>query len=124
MGKQHLHGLVFSNELKHTAHTATKCVETFVIAEKTDKIVSKMTVLHLFSDRGKHFDCQEFSDWSLRVLPNMFPNLLIAYDHRHVSKHGRDIGDAAINLAQRASNELSMRTVGFRDPKSQLSEIR
>ncbi len=36
----------------------------------------------------------------------------------------RDIGDAAINLAQRASNELSMGTVGFRDPKGRLSEIR
>ncbi len=53
-----------------------------------------------------------------------FPNLLITYDHRHASKHGRDIGDSAISLAQRASNELSMRNVGFRDPKRQLPEIR
>ncbi len=60
----------------------------------------------------------------LTRISNLFPNILLTYDHRHASKHGRYIGDAAINLAQRVSNELSMRTVGFRDPKSQLSEIR
>ncbi len=124
IGIQNLHGLVFSNELKHTAHTAIKCTETFVTSAKCKTALSQLKVLHLFSDRGKHFDCQEFSDFVLRGLPNMFPNILIAYDHSHAAKHGRDIGDAAISLALRATNELSMRTVGFTDPKTQLADIR
>ena len=124
IGKKTTHGLVFSNELKHTAHTATKCAEVFVSDDRISKILSEMTVAHFFSDRGKHFDYQEFSDWVLRVLPTKFPNLLITFDHRHAAKHGRDIADVSVSLAQRATDELSKRKVGFHDPKKQLVEIR
>ncbi len=124
MCKKNLHGLIFSNQLKHTAFTATQCLQTFIESKNAADILSRTTVLHVFTDRGKHFDCQEFADYILRVVPTFFPNILSTFDHRHASKHGRDIGDVAISIAQRATSELSMRAVGFRDPKKQLPDIR
>ena len=122
--KKNLHGLIFSNELKHTAFTATQCLQTFIKSKNANDILSRTTVLHVFADRGKHFVCQEFADFILRVVPTFFQNILSTFDHRHAAKHGRDIGDVAISIAQRATSELSMRAVGFRDPKKQLPDIR
>jgi len=103
-----VHNVVFSDDLVHSAFLACRCMEVVLQSERVKNLLQEISVVHIWTDNGKHLSCAEHSTFLHSVVMKMFPKIRLFTENKHAAQHGKDLADAAISQVRRSVSVLEM----------------